>query len=95
MFTEQQDILDSAADLFEEEGWIQHHLKTNDGRCSVGGIEEASIDQPRDVFFCAKELLRDKLVKIGAGNDILAWNDKPGQKVEEILRVFRTPLEEL
>lgn len=95
MFEDQQDILNSAADLLEKEGWIQHNLKTCEGRCSVGGIEEAGVDQPRNVFFGAKELLRDKLVKIGAGNDILAWNDKPGQKVEEILRVFRTPIEEL
>jgi hypothetical protein len=83
------EVLVTARNLLDREGWIQDYTWTREGRCTVGAVltphlTEGSIE--------ALELFADL---IGCPRDWMAiahWNDDPDRTKEQVLAVFDTAI---
>lgn len=93
MSEEIADVIDSAADVLDEVGWIQYHLVSPDGLCIVGGLCHATnvalaLDVPEPVMEAVE---RELFVHRGETwwADLPGWNDDPGRTADEVKDLLR------
>lgn len=79
------EILDTAALLIEEHGWIQGTARNEHGYCVVGAILEISRTSPRMNPY--REVL--KVLGRSCGSEIVDWNDTPGRQAWEVTAALR------
>ena len=88
------EVLNSAADLLSETGWIQGGmlLTNSDGsysRCVAGALAHAGGPDGwgEDVEIAADILTR--YLDIGYVGNLVMWNDAPGRTAEEVIHALR------
>lgn len=92
MSEEIADVIDSAADVLEQVGWVQYHLVSLDGLCIVGSLCHAtnvalSLDVPKPVMEAVEQEL---FVHRGeTWPDLPGWNDHPGRTADEVKDLLR------
>ena len=87
-------FLERTKKILDEEGWIQGELRTNEGFCLVGAMDQAGTD----LFGCDNEdylhnashamTMVTEHVRELEGDDFSCveyWNDTDGRKVEEVI----------
>jgi len=91
-----QEILNSAADLLEKDGWCQGYPNNALGqRCALGAIWDVEHYGPEAGQ--AEDLVRQLITKKRYGGTVSAtyplaistWNDQPGRTAQEVIAVLR------
>lgn len=76
-------VLWDAADLIDENGWIQHKKRTKNGYCIIGAICE--VDASDNSCLLAEAKFCDVVGVLYAE----VWNDKRGRTKEEVVAKLR------
>ncbi|MDQ6875418.1 MAG: hypothetical protein M3042_10220 [Actinomycetota bacterium] len=81
------DVLDSAADLLERDGWCQGVFRRADGaRCVADAIDDAAAVGP-DLWKLARVAVAEHLA---LKTPLTYWNDAPGQTAANVLATLRS-----
>lgn len=83
-------LLNDAADLIEEEGWIQGEEHNSGGYCAIGALKRISGSE-------WPHITKAHIVAVGAlssrvASPIVDWNDAPGRTKEEVVNTLREAL---
>ncbi len=88
-------LLLEAADLIEQNGWVQFKAQSEDGYCAAGAMQEAFCNRHgyppsyhpdgRDEYRKASDELAGTIVP----HSIPAWNDSLGRSKEEVVAKIR------
>jgi len=84
------EVLNKAADLIEEKGWVQEAFSNRYGYCAIGAIRECIWG--KDVPSNSPELWDgaiERLVKTVREAHIPSWNDAEGRTKEEVIAKLR------
>jgi hypothetical protein len=82
-------VLDRAADLIEERGWIQGRCKDETGICALHAIDLATPDDDDDeMYWHTSEAVWQRV-----GWNITGWNDAPGRTAAEVIAALRAAAE--
>lgn len=89
--SEEQEILNDAADILERDGWCQGEFHSAEGaHCALGAISEAymSFDYRRELYGATKSLLAERI-----GTPWIAtWNDHGDRTKEQVVKAMRGTL---
>lgn len=86
-------LLEDAADLLEQGGWIKNAYQTSEGYCVVGAIAAAAVSYPLTptaIHVIARSALGD-----ATGVGTMMWNDAPERTKQEVLDALRGAAKEL
>ena len=82
-----RNVLNSAADLLEQDGWIQHYLYSAKGRCILGAISDATRRSKKRSGTAA--LARQHLHTHLNTTNAVEWNDHPERTQTEVVAALR------
>lgn len=85
-------VLDQAADLLEQRGWIQGRMYADEGLCAVGAIFSTARDLDvyrHAIVAFATEIGFEYPWGVGRPCPISAWNDRDGRTKEEVVDHLR------